>query len=165
MWCIIVITGEGERWAPLASTLKFNLPMSAHLLLNNHIYFHKNFWSEQIHSLQLSPYWKCLNQISSSCKQPHPLLTRHDLTHAMFTISEKSPDCFATVLLHQYKQFNWGCPWACYQSWDVLADAGFLLQYSMHMEMIKGHSEQSGEYDHFDLAWSMEGTTKQVANI
>jgi hypothetical protein len=47
----------------------------------------------------------------------------------------------------------------------VLADAGFLLQYSMHMEMIKGHSEQSGEYDHFDLAWSMEGTTKQVANI
>ena len=115
--------------------------------------------------LQLSRYWTCLNKMSSWCKLPHPLLSRHDLTHVMLSISEQSPDCLATLLLHQYKQFNWMCSWARYQSWDVLVDAGFLFQYSMHKEMIKGHSDQSGQYDHFDLAWSMEGTKKQVANI
>ena len=115
--------------------------------------------------LQLSPYCTCLNQMSSWCKLPHPLLSRHDLTHVMLIISEQSPSCLSTLLLHQYKQFKWGCPWACYHSWDVLADVGFLCQYSMHMETIKGHSDQSGQYDHFDLAWSMEGTTRQVANM
>jgi len=35
----------------------------------------------------------------------------------------------------------------------------------MYMETIKGHSDQSVQYDQFDLAWSMEGATKQVANV
>jgi hypothetical protein len=113
--------------------------------------------------LELSPYWMCFNQLSSWCKQPHPLLTRHELTHITLSISEQSPDCLATLLLHQYKQFSQGCPWACYQSGDILADDGFVCQYSMHRETIKGHSDQSGHIR--DLAWSLERTTKQVANI
>jgi len=88
--------------------------------------------------LQLSPYWKCLNQLSKWCKQPHPLLTRHELTHVTLSISAQSRNCLATFLLHLYKQFNWRWRWACQQSWDVLADAGFLCQYSMLRETIKG---------------------------
>ena len=88
--------------------------------------------------LQISPYQTCINRLSSWCVHPHPLLTRHDLTNAKLGSSAQRPNCLATLLLCQYKQFNKGCSWACQKSWDVHADAGFLCQYSMRRDMKKG---------------------------
>ena len=158
---------------PLAATTKFNLPISIHVFQTNHIYFYKYFWPitftftktsdlSKFTLVQPSPCWMCLNQLSSWCKQPHLLLTRHDLTHVMLSISAQSPDHLATLLLHQYKQFNWRCPQHA-STCDIPADAGFLCQYSMDREMIKGTLYQSGHIR--EVAWSMKGTTKQVPNI
>jgi len=66
---------------------------------------------------QPSPYWMYLNQLCSWWMHPHPLLTRHELTHVMLTSSAQTPDRLATLLLHQYKQFNWQCTWACQHMW------------------------------------------------
>ena len=112
---------------------------------------------------QLSPYWMCINQLSSWCKQPHPLLTRHDVTHITLSSSEQSPVCLATVLLHRHKQFNWRCLSACQLMW---CPARCWLSVSIFHAQGKDKRDTLYQSGHIrELAWSMEGTTKQVANI
>jgi hypothetical protein len=113
--------------------------------------------------LQMSPYWMCLNLLSSWFKQPHPLLTRHDLTYVTISSSAQSPDCLATVLVHQQQQFNWGCPSACQYMW---CPGRSCFSVSIF------HAQGNDKRDTLDLsdqirevAWSLEGTTKTVANI
>ena len=99
--------------------------------------FTKPFKLNKIPLLQLSPYRTFLSQLSSRCTHPHPLLTRHAHTPVTLSSSVRNPDCLATVLLYPHKQFNWGCHQHSSRC-DILADAGFLCQYSMHRDRVKG---------------------------
>jgi len=113
--------------------------------------------------LQMSSFWTCLNQLSSGCTQPHPLLTIHDLTHLTLGSLAKRPDSLATVLLHPYKQFNWGCPSAWQHMW--CPGRCWLSVSILHAQgNNKGDTlYQSGQIR--EVVWLMEGTTKKVANI
>jgi len=112
---------------------------------------------------QLSPYWMCLNQLSSWCMHPHPLLTIHDFAHKTFSSSEKSPDCLDTVLLNLHKQFNWGCPSACRHMW-----CPGRCWLSVSVFHAQGNDKRDIPYQVGqirEVACSMAGATKQVANI
>ena len=41
--------------------------------------------------LQMNPYQTCINELSSWCMHPHPLLTVHDLTHIKLAAQHKVP--------------------------------------------------------------------------
>ena len=112
--------------------------------------------------LQRNPYWMCLNQVSSWCKHPHPLLPRHDLTHVMLSSSAQVLTVLPLCSYISKSSSTEGAPQHD-STCNVLADAGFLCQYSMHRERIKGTLYQSGQIR--EVARSMEGTTKEVANI
>jgi len=79
----------------------------------------------------------CLNQLSSLCTHPHPLLTRFDLTRVTLGSSEKGLNVLPLCSYIPISSSTEGAPQHA-STCDILADAGFLCQYSMHREMIKG---------------------------
>jgi len=85
------------------------------------------------------------------------------MSHIMLSSSAQSPDCLATLLLYPHKQFNWGCLSACQHMWCLgrcwLSVSIFHAQRNNKRDTLY----QSGQIR--EVAWIMEGTTKQVANI
>jgi hypothetical protein len=80
----------------------------------------------------------------------------------MLSISAQSPDHLATLFLYQYKQFNWGWPSACQQMW---CPGRCWLSVSIYHAQGKDKRDTLYWSGHIrELAWSMEGTTKQIAN-
>jgi len=81
----------------------------------------------------------CLNQLSSWCTHPHPLLTRHDLTHIILSSSAQVLTALTLCSYIHISSSSVGAPQHA-STCDVVADVGFLCQCAMQREMIIGHT-------------------------